>query len=247
MHNLSIGALFKNEAHCIKEWLDHYLFHGVEHFYLINDSSTDNFLEIIQPYIDKGIVTLFNADWKYYLGRQKDMYNSYIFPHLKDTKWLLMVDLDEFVWSPMHINLNDLLNQCNFWGQIQMNSTMFGSNGYVEQPKKIVESFTKCGINKGGLKYMVNSSFEFSSLNVHHATFVNADDEKNRFVILDEPYFMLNHYSCQSKNYWIETKMTRGDSDNFYVRTIEHFHELDVNEIEDTRLLEQNKKIESII
>ena len=28
-----------------------------------------------------------------------------IYPHYKETEWLLLVDLDEFVWSPMNINL----------------------------------------------------------------------------------------------------------------------------------------------
>ena len=38
---LSIGVLFKNESLILKEWLDHHIFHGVDHFYLINDNSND--------------------------------------------------------------------------------------------------------------------------------------------------------------------------------------------------------------
>ena len=72
---LSVGAMFKNESHSIDEWIRHYLHHGVDHFYLINDSSTDNSKEVIQPYIDKGKVTLFEPDEPYYLGRQRNMYN----------------------------------------------------------------------------------------------------------------------------------------------------------------------------
>ena len=37
--------------------------------------------------------------------------------------------------------------------------------------------------------------------------------------------------------------MTRGDADNWKVRTMELFNELDLNEVEDTRLLEQNKSL----
>jgi glycosyltransferase involved in cell wall biosynthesis len=104
-YNLSVGAIFKNESHSIKEWIMHYLHHGVEHFYLINDNSTDNFMEILQEYIDKDIVTLFNVDEPYYLGRQRNLYNRHILPLLKESKWLLMVDLDEYVWSKLDINL----------------------------------------------------------------------------------------------------------------------------------------------
>ena len=108
MYKLSVGAIFKNEEHSIKEWIEHYLYHGVEHFYLINDNSNDNYLEKIQCYLDKNIVTLYNACFSNYIGRQKDMYNTYILPNIKDknTKWLLMVDLDEYMWSPVNKDLN---------------------------------------------------------------------------------------------------------------------------------------------
>jgi hypothetical protein len=86
--------MLKNESHGIKEWITHYLYHGVEHFYLINDNSTDNFMDIIKEYLDRGLITLFNVDEPYYLGRQRNLYNRYILPHLKETNWLLMVDLD---------------------------------------------------------------------------------------------------------------------------------------------------------
>ena len=36
----SVGAVFKNESHSIKEWICHYLHHGAEHFYLINDNKS---------------------------------------------------------------------------------------------------------------------------------------------------------------------------------------------------------------
>jgi hypothetical protein len=109
MYKLSVGALFKNEALVLKEWIEHYLFHGVEHFYLIDDASTDNSIDILQEYIDKGVVSLFQANWAHHPNRQCELYNHYILPHLKETKWLLMVDLDEFMWSPQSINLYDVL------------------------------------------------------------------------------------------------------------------------------------------
>ena len=62
-HKLSVGAVFRNESHSIVEWIQHYLANGADHFYLINDDSTDNSVEIIQPYVDSGVVTLFNTDW----------------------------------------------------------------------------------------------------------------------------------------------------------------------------------------
>lgn len=51
---LSILAMFKNEADIIEEWLDHHIYHGVEHFYLIDDYSTDDVMGRLEPYKAKG-------------------------------------------------------------------------------------------------------------------------------------------------------------------------------------------------
>jgi len=251
MYNLSVGAIFKNESHSIREWIEHYIYRDVEHFYLIDDSSTDNTVEIIKPYIERGIITLFSGNnWPYYLGRQRDMYNHFILPHLPETEWLLMVDLDEYVWSPQSNSLFWMLKFYRHLGQIQVNHTIFGSNGHTDQPQSLVEGFTKRSLIKpteldgcGNRKYFVNSSFKFTSLNVHNATFLDKNDEINNFKLLDIPYFAMNHYNCQSLNHWINVKCSRGDCDNYRVRTIEDFKIYDLNDVEDKELYEQNKEI----
>jgi hypothetical protein len=242
---LSVGAMFKNESHSIKEWIMHYLHHGAEHFYLINDNSSDNFMEIIQEYIDNGIVTLFNDNEPYYLGRQRNLYNKHILPRIKETKWLLMVDMDEYVWSKMDVNLSNVLKICENLAQIQIRQTLFGSNGHITQPKFLVKSFTKKeneNPSEGKVKYFINNSYEFSSLNIHHANFVDETltTDYSKFMIIDRNYFKMNHYCCQSIDFWNEVKCTRGDGDNYLTRTPECFHNYDVNEIEDLELYNQN-------
>ena len=53
LYDLTITAIFKNEGHYLKEWLDYHLLAGVEHFYLYNNDSTDNYKEVLAPYIEK--------------------------------------------------------------------------------------------------------------------------------------------------------------------------------------------------
>jgi hypothetical protein len=250
MYKLVIGAMFKNEAHALKEWLDHYIYHGVEHFFLINDQSADNFMEILQPYIDKNLITLIHGNWEMVRHRQCVQYTTYILPHIKKTKWLLICDLDEFMWSPKSTNLNDILDLCHDYTQIQVKNTIYGSNGHIEQPSSIVAGFTKrCKdepTNEPGIiKYFISSRCEWSALGVHHANPVN-QDEWIRAVRLGPEWFVLNHYCCQSFNFWKNVKCTRGDSDNCRTRTIEDMKFVDFNDIEDTRLFEQNKSILSI-
>ncbi|MBR7025230.1 MAG: glycosyltransferase family 2 protein, partial [Selenomonadaceae bacterium] len=47
LYDLAVVAIFKNEGHYLKEWLDYHLFAGVEHFYLYNNNSTDNYEEVL--------------------------------------------------------------------------------------------------------------------------------------------------------------------------------------------------------
>jgi hypothetical protein len=244
-YNLSVGAIFKNESHGIKEWIKHYLYHGVEHFYLINDNSSDNFMENIKEFDTK--ITLFNVDEPYYLGRQRVLYNEYILPIIKETKWLLMVDLDEYVWSKQDINLVNVLNIFENYGQIQICENVFGSNGYINQPKQIVKSFTKRRNHNevddyGRTKYFINPAYDFLSLNIHHADFTNKDyiRDISKYILTTRDYFVINHYTCQSREFWNNVKCTRGDADNYLVRKCEDFTYYDLNEVEDLGLYNQN-------
>jgi len=253
MYKLSVGALFKNESHILKEWIEHYLYHGAEHLYLIDDNSDDNSLEIIQPYVEKGYVTLFQEKCDYFLGRQMHLYNKCIFPRYKDSEWFLVVDMDEFVWSPLNINLCETLKIFSHVGQIQMTHTLYGSNGHIKQPESVVANFTYRSCDEptnspGNFKYFLNSQYEFTHFAIHNAFFKEKENETNgKFMIFGPPYFVMNHYSCQSKDFWENVKCTRGDGDHYRLRKIEDFELLDRNDVEDLRLLEQNKGMSYVI
>jgi hypothetical protein len=247
MHTLSVGAMFKNEEAALGEWLDHYIHHGVQHFYLIDDKSTDESVSVVKPYIDRGYVSLFVVDHPYYLGRQHDLYNKHILPNISETR-LLIVDLDEFMWSPRAIDLKEVLAQLDHVAQVQVTHTLFGSNGHDTRPTGgLVASYTRrarhCPTEvPGNHKYFINSTrADVSSLGVHHAEFVRRDDAP--YYMMDASWFILNHYCCQSREFWRETKCTRGDADEYRVRTMADFEQYDLNDVEDIQLLEQNRRI----
>ncbi len=90
---LVVAALFKNENHILKEWIEHYLYHGFDHIYLINDQSTDNYKETIEPYIKNKKITLIESDEKIYFGRQKNIYNKILLPLVKSKKNAMVIYL----------------------------------------------------------------------------------------------------------------------------------------------------------
>lgn len=111
-HYLSVASVFKNESWNLKEWVLHYKHHGVDHIYLVNDFSDDDYLPILQPFIDEGFVTLFQNDiTERYTGRQTDVNNKFFLPICGETQWIAQVDLDEFLYSPKTLDLKEILRK----------------------------------------------------------------------------------------------------------------------------------------
>ncbi len=114
-YTLAVGAIFKNEAPWFKEWIEYHQIVGVEHFYLYNNGSTDNYLEVLDPYVKSGVVTI--IDWP---NRNQETWGNEPFMWVKttqvsayedamkvralnETKWLALIDIDEFM-VPVKLN-----------------------------------------------------------------------------------------------------------------------------------------------
>ena len=57
-YSLGVTAIIRNEALYLEEWLDYHIVAGVDIFYLFDDDSSDNTVDVLKPYIDEGIVEL---------------------------------------------------------------------------------------------------------------------------------------------------------------------------------------------
>jgi hypothetical protein len=258
MYYFSIGAVFKNEAHILKEWIEHYIHHGVDHIYLINDFSTDNFEPILKPYIEQKYVTLYNCEInKKYLNRQSDIYNVYFKSILHQSKWFGILDLDEFLYSPIEIDIKNVLKKYEHYNLLHVNWVHFGSSNFETQPKNVVDSFVYRGhynSNKNGPNGRYNSYKSIVKTNgdvtlgIHSHTYNAVSNGKNVSFNEENTPLLINHYTIQSKEYWQNVKMTRGDCDYYYdtngwKRSMQLFNELDVNDIFDDRLKKQNVNI----
>jgi len=257
MFYFTIGAVFKNEAHIMKEWIEHYLYHGVEHIYLINDNSNDHFLDILQPYIDKKMVSLYNNTLVYErVGRQTILYNHFFQRHLKETKWFGIVDLDEFMYSPQEIDIKKILRNYENEKQLQINWVHFGSSGHIKQPDNVVRNFVYRGeynssTNGPNGRYNSYKSIVNTNNNNNIQLSMHAHGRETRNISFNEkePKLLINHYTIQSLEFWQNIKMTRGDADKYYdsqawERNMKLFSECDVNtNILDERLKNQNVKL----
>jgi len=244
-------AIFKNEAHILKEWVEHYIKEGVDKFFLVNNNSNDNFYEVLLPYINNSVVTL-NNDERYY--SQTIILNDYVYV-CKQYTWVIVCDLDEFIYARRGFNrIKDYLNSLpNDVSQICIPWKMFGSNGYDSydkpQPSSVIQSFTK-RLNCNGLvnnKSIVRTQYLSSFHNHEHNVDggVEYNEPEHRFFmtineeILQNSCLHLNHYAIQSFEWFMRIKATRGDVLNPAVNNLrdeKYFREYDHNNIEDWEL-----------
>ena len=61
MAYLSVCAIYRDEEHYLREWIEFHRLVGVERFYLYNNLSVDDHREVLAPYVEAGIVTV--TDW----------------------------------------------------------------------------------------------------------------------------------------------------------------------------------------
>ena len=233
MYYLSLLAIFKNETMNLKVWLEHYIFQGVEHFYLIDNGSDDNPMEILSDYIDRGIVTYEYMPKKWHQAENyREMYNS---SNIKNsTKWLIVCDLDEFIFG-VHNKLSTVLKTKEEYREIIVNWLMFGSDNLNEHPEDIRTSILhrEPGIHPN-TKYIFQPALykDYEVIGVHQMiTIWNIDENlSGRFV--ENELIHLNHYPIQSLEYFQKVKATRGDVSSYAndnIRDFNYFYNYDKN------------------
>jgi len=240
MYFLSVISIFKNEATIIKEWIRHYIEEGVEHFYLIENGSSDDFESQIEEYKDK--ITLFRDSAE---GIQVTGYDKYMIPKFEETEWLILCDLDEFIWAPDKNNTiaSVLRSLDDNVGAIKIPWIMYGSSGHISQPDSVVPNFTKrvdydkdetrvfkkrddghkwieskcIARGSAATNFAIHHIYTKSDYKVLNFNLEEIDDIDQSFQIISNEKIKtaklrLNHYPIQSLEWFKKVKMTRGDA-----------------------------------
>lgn len=227
MYYLSILAIMKNEAMNLKIWIDHYIWQGVNHIYIIDNNSDDTSVQIIEDLINNGYpITLY----KLFEKHKQVEYYRYVYDKEKlqeKTKWLIVADLDEFFYCNNSKISNELKHFEDF-DYISSKWRMFGSNNFIEHPKDIRISLTKRVKELNfNTKYIFQTKNVYSgALQVHGLKY-----GYTKKIDLSE-IFRLNHYQIQSRDFFEKVKMTRGDVnliENENVRDWKYFDKYNEN------------------
>ena len=147
MVDFVVVAAFSDEAHIITEWLDHYFAEGARHIYLIDNASKDGSADRIKkhPHFESKITYVSEPSKKV---SQKIMINTHFGPYKNEAKWVLVADIDDFVFASgtsgtdtIHTFLNKFLPENKEVSQILVPVRMFGSSKHVQQPDSVRQSF----------------------------------------------------------------------------------------------------------
>ena len=193
-YTLSIAAMVKNEEAYIKEWLEYHLLLGVDKFIIYDNNSTDNTKNILQSYIDNGVVDYifypktqadFEKKWKKteYWAFQAYAYNDVIKKYRNKSKWIGFIDIDEFIVPVKENNIINVINEIKnnigkkYFAGLAINWVMYGFSGHYNKPKGlIIENFIRNdGIHEGYksiinprtvIRYHVHAAIHFFNIEV---------------------------------------------------------------------------------
>lgn len=173
-YKTSLCLIFKDETPFLQEWIDYHCSIGVDHFYLYNNNSSDNYLELLKPYIDKGLVTL--IEWHEERSQNK-CYEHCLNTFSEETNWIGYIDADEFVVPKYKENINDWLKDWDRFPAVRIDWLQFGTSGLINHDynKNVIEQYFSCWDHFWLGKTFVNTRYKVANWNTlyfHHHSYM---------------------------------------------------------------------------
>lgn len=229
-HRLAICAIFREEAPFLEEWISFHLGVGATHFYLYNNFSTDDFREVLAPWIERGIVTL--TDWPRQVG-QLSAYRHCLARARRECRWLAFIDIDEFLFSPGTIDIRPVLAGYADLPGLEVWELFFGSSGHRARPAlPVTEAYRqRAPIARNSAKTICNPRLVYKP-GIHQCKYwlgealdtARLPVGPGREPVLDR--LRINHYWSRSIED-LETKIVRNDASTAQVRLAIWHHDFE--------------------
>lgn len=241
---LTLTAIVRNRARFMPEWIEFHLMQGIEHVYLYDNNSTDNLKETLMPYVRANLVTItpfYHKVMILYDGTveiltQKLYMKDAIEKHACETRWMAMLDSDEFILPGERQNttLPQILIDYEEYAALVMPWLIYTSNNWIQTPKNrlLIEAYTQrwqepkhtwkqiiqpkhtvCVYSAHNFGY----AFPYSAVNEKKTSFANWPSMLNgillRNFLTSKKYYTydiirLHHYKLRSAEQWERRKIT---------------------------------------
>ena len=229
---LALCGIFQNEAAYLREWIEYHRLVGVSHFYLYNNLSNDHYWEVLEPYVNSGVVELFEVpfDSRVYQDAaqthnqvQVHCYNHAIRLARKANKWLAIIDSDEFICPVKDKSLLTVLKEYDYAKALMVYWQLYGTSSVwdIEPNSLLIEQL----VNKFPTNYGENWLFKTivqpkyaKCIDPHYCTV-----SKGKSVIPDHSSFnhkptftcppvdviRINHYTFRTESFYHNVKKAR--------------------------------------
>ncbi len=148
-YKLSVCVCIKNEGKYMIDFIKHYIEQGVEHFYIIDNGSTDNIKEIIHQSMYKEMVSLIEdkrdmkilKDNSGMMGHVNLLNDNLYFLVKEESEWAIFVDADEFMYGKNGYTIKSFIDTLeNDIGCVYVLWTIM--NPYQDEEGNICEEFS---------------------------------------------------------------------------------------------------------
>ena len=218
---LAMVLRFQHEAEWLKELLEFYMLMGVQHFYMYNDLSNDDYLNVLQEYIQKGNVEIIEWPVINFIEGEATHFDHAVQLAKGKARWLILADTDEFIFPLKESNLVDFLKPYENYGGVTIQMVFYGtSNVWDVQPGELlIEKLRRRNPEiSDGVKSIVQPHRVLYVNNPHFAHYLPgfyAVDENRQPVTAwsneQRPLqkVRLNHYVFRTKKILHEQKILR--------------------------------------
>ncbi len=243
-HYFSIAAIVRDEGRYLQEWIEYHRMVGAEKFYIYDNQSTDGTYEILKPYIDSGIV-----EYHYVVGDGiQNAVNLYAVQRAASkTRWLAVIDLDEFIMPIRDGSVVDFLRQINpRTAQVFIRWCLYGASGHVTRPDGLVTQnykYRKQDNSNEANKIIVNPRMVVDCNSAHAFAVIGPSIDEAGHPVTPSPVIAgltqniirINHYRCKS---WQDSQEKHAKGDVLYGRdyvryTRADFDRFDTNDVID--------------
>lgn len=150
---LGIISQFRDEAPYFAEWVAYHRLVGVDHFWLYDDGSTDDWRSVLAPHLAEGLVEILPLPEQYAPGvptsiKQLGTFRDGLRRARNKARWVAMIDIDEFLVPRAEPTVPDCLSY-HFFGAsgVYVNWRMFGTNRQiVPLGKPLLTALTACSL-----------------------------------------------------------------------------------------------------
>jgi hypothetical protein len=156
MTYLAICAIVRDEAPYIREWIEFHRLVGVEQFYIYDDGSTDDTVEILHS-IEHGDIAIrpwgfghtefrCREECTYRDTPQITAFNHCVHNYHHECRWCAFVDVDEYLYHATKDNLAEALYDYEDVDALAIHWLTFGTSGHLTMPPGLtIENYTHRG------------------------------------------------------------------------------------------------------